>query len=144
MTDAEIDGSSGLGREVPMVDVSELQTGIGKQKEYGILYRWPSLDKVDVPGIGFLSSRSVYILLASDVSLSSKNCGLVYIWIGREVPCENGQNQSTGTDSEDNGSLVHWKKVGADFLDKMGLPRRTPMQIVREGEEPVHLLNHLN
>uniref|UniRef100_A0A5B6YIJ8 Uncharacterized protein n=1 Tax=Davidia involucrata TaxID=16924 RepID=A0A5B6YIJ8_DAVIN len=105
-----------------------------------ILYQWPTMDKMELDCFGILDSRSVYVMLMPDVMLGTNNPDVLYIWLGRDVSCDEGQSQVIGSDD----SHVHWETVGRKFLNQMGLPLNSPVQIVKEGEEPKQLLKHLN
>ncbi|XAR48120.1 Protein-tyrosine-phosphatase [Bertholletia excelsa] len=88
-----------------------------------VLYRWPTLDKVEMPWFNSLDSTSVCISFLS---------GGVYVWLGREVSSAEGQNQ------------IQWEIIGRKFLKQMALPLNSAIQVVREGEEPEEFLRHLN
>uniref|UniRef100_A0A5B6YHI7 Putative Mitogen-activated protein kinase phosphatase 1 isoform 2 n=1 Tax=Davidia involucrata TaxID=16924 RepID=A0A5B6YHI7_DAVIN len=105
-----------------------------------VLYQWPTMDKVEMDCFGILDSRSVYIILMPDVSLGTNKPDVLYIWLGHDFSCEEGRSQLIGSDD----SHVHWETVGRKFLNQMGLPLNSPVQIVKEGEEPKQLLKHLN
>uniref|UniRef100_A0A5B6YIH7 Uncharacterized protein n=1 Tax=Davidia involucrata TaxID=16924 RepID=A0A5B6YIH7_DAVIN len=105
-----------------------------------ILYQWPTMDKMELDCFGILDSRSVYVMLMPDVMLGTNNPDVLYIWLGRDVSCDEGQSQVIGSDD----SHVHWETVGRNFLNQKGLPLNSSVQIVKEGEEPEQLRRHLN
>ncbi|KAF5206555.1 Protein-tyrosine-phosphatase mkp1 [Thalictrum thalictroides] len=95
---------------------------------YPILFQWPSIEKVDMLHTKDLASRSVFLMLSPD--LNKKEGKTLYIWVGRDAQFEKRQD-------------CCWEKVGCKFLNEMGLPVDTPMQIIKEGEEPQQFLDHL-
>ncbi|GMP57827.1 hypothetical protein CsSME_00021740 [Camellia sinensis var. sinensis] len=109
-----------------------------------VLYQWPSMDKVEMHRFAYLDSRSVYITFISDVNLGTNKRDVVYIWLGREVSSGKEQNQVINSDGSCKDNLVQWETVGSKFLEQMGLPLNSSVQIVREGEEPEQLLKYLN
>lgn len=147
-------------KEEPMFDAEifcadiKVRSAIDNVKEYGkfsfssdntpdrisegtcpVLYQWPNLNKVEMHCFGILDSRSVYIMFTPDVRLGTNNSGILYVWLGRYFSSEQLHSQlisSEGT-CKDHNSLY-----------QLGLPVDTPVQIVKEGEEPEHFLNHLN
>ncbi|XWS63743.1 hypothetical protein CRYUN_Cryun06bG0127900 [Craigia yunnanensis] len=109
------------------------------------LYQWPTLNKVEMNGSYILESRAAYMLLAPDASLGpNDHSGVLYVWLGREVLCEKGQNQFVSCDGTRRESHPHWESIGRDFLNKMDLPLNASIQIVTEGEEPEQFLNLFN
>ncbi|CBI16806.3 unnamed protein product, partial [Vitis vinifera] len=108
------------------------------------LYQWPTMNKVELYNFGVLDSRSVYIMFAPDSNLGTSNPEVLYVWLGRGVSYEKGQSQLTSSDGTCKDNHVHWEMVGHKFLAQMGLRSEALIQIVREGEEPMQLLNHLN
>ncbi|KAA8529655.1 hypothetical protein F0562_034245 [Nyssa sinensis] len=104
-----------------------------------ILYQWPTMDEVELDCFGTLDSRSVYVMLIPKARLGTNNPDVLYIWLGCDVSCEEGQRKVIGSDD----SHVHWETVGRNFLNQMGLPLNSSVQIVKEGEEPEELRKHL-
>ncbi|KAL6188111.1 hypothetical protein ACLB2K_039505 [Fragaria x ananassa] len=103
-----------------------------------VLYQWPSLNKVVMHQSGKLHTRSAYLLLAPDATVGANKPGVLFVWLGRGILHEKGQN-TTFQDSH-----LHWETIGHCFLEHMGLPTSAPVQIVREGEEPEEFLIHLS
>ncbi|KAM5567984.1 protein-tyrosine-phosphatase MKP1 [Rosa sericea] len=103
-----------------------------------VLYQWPSLNKVVMHQSAKLHSRSAYLLLAPDATVGANKPGVLFVWLGRDILHEKGQN-ATFEDSH-----LHWEAIGRCFLEHMGLPMSAPVQIVREGEEPEQFLIHLS
>ncbi|PRQ40131.1 putative protein-tyrosine-phosphatase [Rosa chinensis] len=103
-----------------------------------VLYQWPSLNKVVMHQSAKLHSRSAYLLLAPDATVGANKPGVLFVWLGRDILHEKGQN-ATFEDSH-----LHWETIGRCFLEHMGLPMSAPVKIVREGEEPEQFLIHLS
>ncbi|XP_058193804.1 protein-tyrosine-phosphatase MKP1-like [Rhododendron vialii] len=109
-----------------------------------VLYKWPTLDKVDMHPFNNLDSTSVYLTYDSVGSSGTNNANVLYIWLGRQFSCGDGKHQLISSDEGSENSHIQWDTVGCNFLKQMGLPLNSSVQIVREGEEPEQLLNHLN
>ncbi|KAF5746540.1 protein-tyrosine-phosphatase MKP1-like [Tripterygium wilfordii] len=109
-----------------------------------ILYQWPTMNKVDMNFFCELDAKSIYMLLAPNVSLDSDNPCNLFVWLGREVFCEEELNQSINTGGTCKNSHLQWEMIGRNFLDQMNLPVNIPVQMVVEGMEPEEFLSHLN
>ncbi|KAM1103055.1 hypothetical protein ACFX19_011800 [Malus domestica] len=103
-----------------------------------VLYQWPSLNKVEAHQSHELHTGSAYLLPAPDTSAGTSNPGILFVWLGLEVLQEGGQSPTC----EDRH--LHWEAIGHNLLDRMGLPMNSPVQIIREGEEPKEFLIHLS
>ncbi|XP_050372971.1 protein-tyrosine-phosphatase MKP1-like isoform X2 [Argentina anserina] len=103
-----------------------------------VLYQWPSLNKVVMHQSGKLHSRSAYLLLAPDATVGANKLGVLFVWLGRYILHEKGEN-ATFEDSH-----LQWETIGRCFLENRGLPTSSPVQIVKEGEEPDEFLYHLS
>ncbi|XP_050120358.1 protein-tyrosine-phosphatase MKP1-like [Malus sylvestris] len=103
-----------------------------------VLYQWPSLNKVEAHQSHELHTGSAYLLPAPDTSAGTSNPGILFVWLGLEVLQEEGQSPTC----EDRH--LHWEAIGHNLLDRMGLPMNSPVQIIREGEEPEEFLIHLS
>ncbi|XP_074580856.1 uncharacterized protein LOC141837331 [Curcuma longa] len=91
-----------------------------------VLFRWPDMDKVDAHH-GVLNSDSVFLLLASESKAGSRKPMIkIYVWLGRN-----------------SRQPVHVDRIGTKFIELMGIPLDTTIQVIREGEEPEQFLNHL-
>lgn len=88
-----------------------------------VLYQWPSLNQVVMHQSGKLHSRSAYLLLAPDATVGTNNPGVLFVWLGRDILHEKGQS----TACED--SHLHWETIGHCFLEHMGLPMNSPVQV---------------
>ncbi|PON64281.1 Atypical dual specificity phosphatase, subfamily A [Parasponia andersonii] len=104
-----------------------------------VLYKWPSLNKIEGSHIHELDSGSAYMLLAQEASLGSKNSRTLTFWLGRETLHEKGQHHGDKSES----GVLHWEKIARNCFSQMDLPSNTPVRVVREGEEPEQFLNHL-
>ncbi|XP_043724719.1 protein-tyrosine-phosphatase MKP1-like [Telopea speciosissima] len=109
-----------------------------------VLYRWPAMEKVEMPSSGVLDSRSVFLFLAQDVKLGDKKPKILYVWVGCDVPSEEGQYQLIHSDLEDKHSPVYWEKVGRIFLNHMGVPMDVPIQVIRDSKAPEQLIDGSN
>lgn len=89
-----------------------------------VLYEWPSLNKIESHSLRILDSKSAYILLAPGVSVGTKTPGILFVWLGREVLHEKGQNYS-----DTNGKSVHHLET-INFLSRLDLPLNTPLQVI--------------
>ncbi|XP_074565121.1 protein-tyrosine-phosphatase MKP1-like [Curcuma longa] len=102
-----------------------------------VLFRWPDMDKVDDAHHGVLDSGSVFLLLASESKAGSRKAMIkMYVWLGR-----NSRHDILGEEEENKTAQVD--RIGTKFIELMGVPADTPVQVIREGEEPEQFLNHL-
>ncbi|KAG6477195.1 protein-tyrosine-phosphatase MKP1-like [Zingiber officinale] len=102
-----------------------------------VLFRWPDMDKVDDAHQGVLDSESVFVLLASESKAGSRKAMIkMYVWLGRK-----SRHDILGEKEENETAQVD--RIGTKFIELMGVPADTPVQLIREGEEPEQFLNHL-
>lgn len=85
------------------------------------LYQWPSLKKIEGPGVHELDSGSAYILLAEDTSLERNNSCTLTFWLGRETLHEKSHKSENG--------VLPWGKIAYDFFNQMDLPLTTRVQV---------------
>lgn len=109
-----------------------------------VLFQWPSIEKVDMLHTRCLDSRSIYLVLSSDVSVCRSELKTLYIWVGCDAQLENRQSQLSGSDRTGEYGHDYWKNVGYNFLNEMGLPVNTPIKMVKEGDELPQFLDHLS
>ncbi|KAL3819296.1 hypothetical protein ACJIZ3_005201 [Penstemon smallii] len=109
-----------------------------------VFYQWPSMQKMGMH-CGILDSRSIYIILMPSVNCGTKIADVLYIWIGSKVPSKGSHSQSIGNriDSRLEDSWAHLETNGRNLLIEKGFSKDAQVQIVKEGEEPAHLLKHL-
>lgn len=97
--------------------------------KYPILFQWPAMEKVEMFRAGVLDSRSVFLLLAPNMGLSSHHkTKMLYVWVGCDVAYD-GQSHLSGSKSTYEDKHVYWQKVGSDFLYQMKLPGDIPVQV---------------
>ncbi|KAK6116559.1 hypothetical protein DH2020_049665 [Rehmannia glutinosa] len=107
-----------------------------------VFYKWPSMRKMDMH-CGILDSRSVYIILIPAVSFGSKVVDALYVWIGRNVSSKGSHSQLIRKDSKYEDNRAHLETVGRNLLIEEGFSTDAQIKIVKEGEEPLQLLEHL-
>lgn len=91
-----------------------------------VLYKWPTLNKIEGPRVHELDSGSAFMLIAQDVSLGRKNPRMLTLWLGREILHKTGLNLS---EPSENGDL-HWETIAHNFLHQMDLPLNIPVQVI--------------
>ncbi|XXG88766.1 hypothetical protein AAC387_Pa12g0938 [Persea americana] len=112
--------------------------------KYPILFQWPGMEKIEMFRAGVLDSRSVFLLLAPNMGLSSHHkTKMLYVWVGCDVAYD-GQSHLSGGNSTHEGKHVYWQKVGSDFLYQMKLPADIPVQVVCEADEAMQFLNNIH
>lgn len=136
----EVD-SCNLGKELQRIEHkeedSETHLSSGKMAASAagvvtsVLYEWPSLNKTKSHSLHVLDSKSIYILSAPDVSLATETPGILFVWLGREVLLEKGQNHG---DTNGN-SVLHLETI--DLLSRLDLPLSTPLQVIIYFGSPV-------
>jgi hypothetical protein len=95
-----------------------------------VLFQWPSMNKVEMHPFCILDSRSVYILLATDMSLGANNRGILFVWLGSEFSDEKWHSQVISTDGKCGNSHLHWEAVGRNLLNQMDLSMDAPVQVM--------------
>lgn len=111
-----------------------------------VLFRWPSLEKVEEISPRALDSGSVFTLFAPPDSSSNKGKpkgNILYVWLGRHS--QFNRNSDSGGMDEERGEdrQIDLERIRVDLIDRMGLPVDVPVQVIREEEEPEQFLNHL-
>ncbi|THU53350.1 hypothetical protein C4D60_Mb10t13470 [Musa balbisiana] len=103
-----------------------------------VLFRWPNMDKVEDVRPGVLDSESIFLLLASESKLGSRKPmkKKIYVWLGRD------SRNDVGRGNEEDAH-IYLDRAGTEFFGGMGTPMDTPVQIIREGQEPEQFLNHI-
>ncbi|KAI3452659.1 hypothetical protein Pfo_009323 [Paulownia fortunei] len=107
-----------------------------------VFYKWPSMHKMDMH-CGILDSRSVYIILIPAVSFGTKIVDALYVWIGRNVSSKGNHSHLIRNDCKCEDNHTHLETVGRNLLIEKGFSTDAQIKIVKEGEEPVQLLEHL-
>ncbi|XP_077232909.1 protein-tyrosine-phosphatase MKP1-like [Tasmannia lanceolata] len=132
------------GRELAVLTESIDSDSKFLKPTHPVIYRWPDLEKVVEFSAGVLDSKAVFLLLAPNTWLGKDNYRMLYLWIGS---CFEHQNRRTHVDSNSSVGEVKetdWNCVGCNFLALMGLPKDTPIKVVKEGGEPKEFLELLN
>ncbi|KAJ3701674.1 hypothetical protein LUZ61_005379 [Rhynchospora tenuis] len=100
------------------------------------LYRWPELDQIKDIHHDVLDSKSIFLMVVPDSRiLTRKSKGrILYLWLGANA-------KLVGKEEEERD---HWvRSIGKEFVDRMGLPGKILLEIIKEGQEPEQFLNHL-
>ncbi|OAY74739.1 Protein-tyrosine-phosphatase MKP1 [Ananas comosus] len=102
-----------------------------------ILFRWPEMDKMEEIHPGVLDSRSVFLMVApnSRKGVRKPTSKILYIWLGSGSELSEGDVEKVRD--------VCSSKTGIDVLDLIGIPPDTPVEIIKEGQEPEQFLNNL-
>lgn len=91
-----------------------------------VLFKWPSLSKVEGICFNKLDSGSAYILLAQDASLDRTSPRTLTLWLGRNTLHKKGKNHG---DSLESGDLL-CQTIAHDVLGQMDLPLNTRVQVI--------------
>ncbi|KAG9453688.1 hypothetical protein H6P81_006592 [Aristolochia fimbriata] len=107
------------------------------------IYCWPSLEKIAKFCVGDFDSKEVFLFFAPERGVEKGTGKKLYLWIGS---CFENKNRWTQVDScRGESKVIDWNQVGCDFLTAMGLPKDTPIKVVREEEgKPKDFLEMLN
>ncbi|KAG9148914.1 hypothetical protein Leryth_022071 [Lithospermum erythrorhizon] len=109
-----------------------------------VVYNWPSMDKVEKP-YDALDSGSVYIILISEESATNDTANVVsYVWVGGKVSWKGTQNRLISPKSIGQDVHMWMSPVGQQVLRERGLATDCHIQIIKEDEEPEHLLKYLS
>lgn len=109
-----------------------------------ILFQWPSMDKIEEINSRVLDSKSVFLLLASDISSrkSKTTSNVLYIWVGNHSQF----NGKDGGDGDSAGSSENLQIIIDSVrakIDPLELPIDISVQMINEEEEPEEFLDHL-
>ncbi|XP_068668835.1 protein-tyrosine-phosphatase MKP1-like [Aristolochia californica] len=144
-TDGVLQGGS-LSQEKPQIStiIGSVNTSSDVPNPMNLLiYCWPKLEKIAKFCVGDFDSKAVFLFLSAETGVGKGKSKKLYLWIGS---CFEHQNRLTQVDScrvENKG--IDWNQVGCDFLTTMGLPKDTPIKVVREEEgKPKDFLEMLN
>ncbi|KAK9090293.1 hypothetical protein Sjap_023470 [Stephania japonica] len=110
--------------------------------EHAVLFRWPTFEEVDMTHAGVLDSRSVFLMLAPIASLGESKSKILYIWVGHDADILKEQNQWMERHDTSEDGNAYWLQVGSNFLNQIGLPMVTAMEMVQEGKEPMQFLDY--
>ncbi|KAL8106382.1 protein-tyrosine-phosphatase MKP1-like [Apium graveolens] len=107
-----------------------------------VLYQWPSMNEVQREHFE-LNSESVYLIFVPDLGFSLNSRDVIYIWVGQEVSSDE-KVQTMDCDGMCEDGDIQWEAIGYNFIANKKLAADSIVQVVKEGEEPERLLEHLN
>ncbi|XP_057776807.1 protein-tyrosine-phosphatase MKP1-like [Salvia miltiorrhiza] len=108
-----------------------------------VFYKWPSMLKLDTHS-GTLDSGSIYVILMPAAHFGTENVDVLYLWIGCNVSSEGSYSQLIRNDGKCEDSHAIVELVDRNLLIQKGFSTDAQIKIVKEGEEPVELLEHVS
>lgn len=109
---------------------------------YPLVCRWPNMENITKFSRSDLDSKSAIAIFSPRPGVSQNEDSILHVWVGRSF-----QNDRVKLDSHrelDDEEEIDWKQVGYDILGHMGLPKDTPVEVVKEDEESMDFLALLN
>ncbi|CAK8540988.1 unnamed protein product [Lathyrus sativus] len=108
-------------------------------KTQTLVYRWPSLEKIETFGSNHLGSEAAFIILSP--SILTQTGSILYLWVGSSFkPDASSQDWLDSDRQSDFLGAVDWNQIGCDLLVQFNLPKNTVTKIVKENEEPREFL----
>lgn len=107
-------------------------------KIQSLVYRWPSLEKIEAFGANHLGSEAAFAIFSPSIHMHARN--ILYVWIGSSFKLDALQVRLDSDRRPDLIGAVDWNKIGCDLLAQFNLPHNTVTKIVKENEEPQEFL----
>ncbi|KEH21884.1 putative protein-tyrosine-phosphatase [Medicago truncatula] len=107
-------------------------------KIQSLVYRWPSLEKIEAFGANHLGSEAAFAVFSPSIHMHARN--ILYIWVGSSFKLDASQVRLDSDRRSDLIGAVDWNKIGCDLLAQFNLPHNTVTKIVKENEEPQEFL----
>ncbi|XWS66056.1 hypothetical protein CRYUN_Cryun05aG0167900 [Craigia yunnanensis] len=105
-----------------------------------LVCRWPSMKKMTKSNRSDLDSKSAFAIFSPTTAVGKNEDRILYFWIGRYFHYDNGLIQLDSSTGQGDREDIDWNQLGYDVLTQMGLPKNTPVKIVKEDEEPTEFL----
>ncbi|TXG49673.1 hypothetical protein EZV62_025548 [Acer yangbiense] len=105
-----------------------------------LVYRWPTFERIAKFGLMDLDSKSAYAIFPFSTNLGKSAARVLYLWVGRSFSYDKSQIQSDNSRELGHLKDIDWSQFGSDILTRMGLPKDTPVKIVKEDKEPAEFL----
>lgn len=105
-----------------------------------LVCRWPSIERMTRFSRTDLDSESAFAIFCPTTAVGRSEDRILYFWIGRSFRYEKSLIQLDSSRVMGNGEEIDWNQVGYDVLTQVGLPKDTPVKIVKEDEEPTEFL----
>ncbi|XP_022765224.1 protein-tyrosine-phosphatase MKP1-like isoform X1 [Durio zibethinus] len=105
-----------------------------------LVYRWPSIEKMTKFNRSDLDSKSAFAIFSPATVVGKNEDRILYFWIGRSFHHDKSLIQLDSSRVIGDREDIDWNQVGCDVLTQGGLPKNTPIKIVKEDEEPTEFL----
>ncbi|XVE99469.1 hypothetical protein REPUB_Repub03eG0201100 [Reevesia pubescens] len=102
-----------------------------------LVCRWPSIEKMAKFNRSDLDSKSAFAIFSPTTAVGKNEDRILYFWIGKSFHRDKSFIQ---LDSSRVLEDIDWNQVGYDVLNQVGLPKNTPVKIIKEDEEPTEFL----
>ncbi|XWS75033.1 hypothetical protein CRYUN_Cryun01aG0050500 [Craigia yunnanensis] len=104
-----------------------------------LVYRWPSIKRMTKFNRSDLDSKSAFVF-SPTTAVGKNGDRILYFWIGRSFHHDKSLIQLDSSRVLADREEIDWNQVGYDVLTQVGLPKDTPVKIVKEDEEPTEFL----
>ncbi|XVE69079.1 hypothetical protein DITRI_Ditri09bG0121200 [Diplodiscus trichospermus] len=105
-----------------------------------LVCRWPSIERMTKFNRSYLDSESAFAIFSPATAVGKNEDRVLYFWIGRSFHHDKSLVQLDSSRVLGDREEIDWNQVGYDVLTQVGLPKDTPVKIVKEDEEPTEFL----
>ncbi|XP_017984932.1 PREDICTED: protein-tyrosine-phosphatase MKP1 isoform X1 [Theobroma cacao] len=104
-----------------------------------LICRWPSIERMTKFNRSDLDSKSAFAIFSRTTAVGKSEDRILYFWVGRSFHHDKSLIQFSSRVLGDREE-IDWNQVCYHVLTQMGLPKDTPVKIVKEDEEPTEFL----
>ncbi|GKV28513.1 hypothetical protein SLEP1_g37557 [Rubroshorea leprosula] len=108
-----------------------------------LVYRLPHLERISRLSMSDLDSKSAFAIFIPSTGLGKSEVRNLYFWVGRSFSCDKSWIQLNNSGELGDKKEIEWNQVGSNVLAHLGLPKDTPIKIVKEDEDRWGFLHHL-
>ncbi|XP_021295593.1 protein-tyrosine-phosphatase MKP1 [Herrania umbratica] len=104
-----------------------------------LVCRWPSIERMTKFNRSDLDSKSAFAIFSPTTAVGKNEDRILYFWVGRSFHHDKSLIQFSSRVLGDREE-IDWNQVCYHVLTQVGLPKDTPVKIVKEDEEPTEFL----
>lgn len=109
-----------------------------------LVCRWPSLEAVAAFDRNDFDSKAAFVFVTRDTGLGKNEHRILFFWVGRSFIYDKSQMHLERSRELGDREEIDWNRVSCDVLTRMGLPKDTPIKVVKEDAESVEFLEMLS
>ncbi|KAI5431516.1 hypothetical protein KIW84_035630 [Lathyrus oleraceus] len=97
-------------------------------KTQTLVYRWPSLEKIETFGSNHLVSEAAFVIFSPSILMQAGN--VLYLWVGSSFKLDASSQDWFDSDRQsDFLGAVDWNRIGCDLLVQFNLPKNTVTKV---------------